>query len=104
MTPTEPPHEAVAEVRQLNRLFLEFLCDRAPVSIERFGLSARAAEFLMTSFFAAGDGFGPVVAMDSMTVTATKAPRRKLLPPALCSWPSRQLCPTKRFLKNTKRN
>ena len=46
MTPTEPSSEAVAEVRQLNRLFLEFLCDRAPVSIERFGLSARAAEFL----------------------------------------------------------
>lgn len=46
MSPTEPPIEAVAEVRQLNRLFLEFLRDQAPGSLEAFGLSSRAAGLL----------------------------------------------------------
>lgn len=46
MSPTEPPNEAVAEIRQLNRLFLDFLRDQGPGSVERFGLSARAAEIL----------------------------------------------------------
>lgn len=46
MSPIEPPNEAVAEVRQLNRLFLEFLRDQGPGSVERFGLSLRAADFL----------------------------------------------------------
>jgi hypothetical protein len=43
MTRSEPPIEAVDEIRQLNRLFLGFLREQAEVPPERFGLSARAS-------------------------------------------------------------
>ncbi|MGD8339351.1 MAG: hypothetical protein PVH89_01135 [Gammaproteobacteria bacterium] len=46
MIHSEPPIEAVGEVRQLNRLFLDFLRDQPAGSADRFRLSARAAALL----------------------------------------------------------
>ena len=49
MTPMEPPIEAVGEVRQLNRIFLEFLRDQPAGVATRFRLSSRAAALLQSA-------------------------------------------------------
>ena len=46
MMRTEPPIEVVDEIRQLNRLFLGFLRHELDNSVDRFGLSPRAAGLL----------------------------------------------------------
>jgi len=46
MSVSEPPLPALDEVRELNRLFLGFLCERPAAATGRFGLSPRAAELL----------------------------------------------------------
>jgi hypothetical protein len=49
MIRTEPPIEAVAEVCQLNRLFLDFVRDQPEVVVDRLGLSARSAGLLRSA-------------------------------------------------------
>jgi hypothetical protein len=49
MSHSEPPFPALDQVRQLNRLFLEFLRSRPVIASEEFGLSPAATEPLCTA-------------------------------------------------------
>ncbi len=49
MSRSEPPLSALEEIRQLNRLFLDFARQQPAVAIDRFGLSSNVARLLKTA-------------------------------------------------------